>query len=366
MTEYGIEYYKQKHVVKNDSLNGIDDYIQLKFGINKTILNGYMANIQNDKTVEVSKNGALITSGFLENGRIIWEEEWRAKGNWRQNGIIVTNGEITLKVGTAITGYEANGIGDGNWSILGAENGSLLIMMNKNVENITLQGKNGYTNGIKTLNEAAEVYTNDNYAKGKARAVKVEDINRVTGYVDNYVDSYTPTTQFGNEVTYTMLGGKVCYQGTKYPLERIESGYNSFVYWTGNEWKLLEEGKSVVFRNTAYLYYPQTLTQQKGSGENINGKPESGEAYKLLFKGKVIADNYWVASQNVDTYEGRVFFNFYSVGSGAIGIANLYSSWDEPNNCTNGLRVVVSLKTDIKVSVEEEVDSTGKLLVKIF
>ena len=102
---------------------------------------------------------------------------------WTQSKTTVTNGAVTLNVGSKVSGYEANGVSD--WYILGAKDGKLLITTDRNVTTVTLSGQEGYVNGIATLNVTAEAYTDGNFAEGKARTIDVEDVNRVTGYDPN-------------------------------------------------------------------------------------------------------------------------------------------------------------------------------------
>ena len=64
---------------------------------------------------------------------------------WTQDKTVVTNGTVTLEVGQAVTGYTVNGVGDGNWYVLGAEDGKLLITTNSNQGTVTLEGQDGYT-----------------------------------------------------------------------------------------------------------------------------------------------------------------------------------------------------------------------------
>ncbi len=55
--------------------------------------------------------------------------------------------ETTIHMIAGVEGYT------GAWKVLGAENGKLLIMSTVNVGTLTLEGKNGYNNGISKLSE---------------------------------------------------------------------------------------------------------------------------------------------------------------------------------------------------------------------
>ena len=97
-------------------------------------------------------------------------------GNWTQNKTSVTNGTTTYTVGDDYT-YDCGVSGyTGGWKVLGAERGKLLIMSTVDVGTLQLSGKDGYNTGISQLNTMCAQYGTN------ARSIKVEDINRVTGY----------------------------------------------------------------------------------------------------------------------------------------------------------------------------------------
>lgn len=159
-------------------------------------------------------------------------------GGWTQDKTTVANGRVTLEVGQAVTGYTANGVGNGNWCVLGAENGKLLITTNSNQGTIELYGQGSYVNGVTKLNTESTKFKDTNNMAELARSMNVEDINRVTGY-DPEGPKYNEETNnvWYNKVTYTLnLDGKIHYQGTKYPTIDTTSSYTSFTYWNGSNW----------------------------------------------------------------------------------------------------------------------------------
>ena len=147
-----------------------------------------------------------------------------------------------------------------------------------------LKGQNGYVNGITELNKISAIYGKGKYAKS-ARSVNVDDVNKITGYVDNVYNAGTSEVgQTGNQVTYTLNSdGYIHYNGTKYPKTDTTSTNTSFTYWTGSEWKKLASGKSATLTNNYYIYYPQTLSTTSSSETTIKNKENSKNAYDLLF-----------------------------------------------------------------------------------
>ena len=260
---------------------------------------------------------------------------------WTQDKTNVTNGTVTLEVGSAVKGYTANGVGDEKWFVLGAKDGKLLITTNSNQGTVTLEGQDGYVNGVSKLNTEGAKFKDTNMAES-ARSMDVEDINRVTGY--------NPDVAKYNEGTYTLnADGKIHYQGTKYPTTDTTSSYTRFTYWNGSNWIPLENetGKnSVTLTHNYYYYYPQTLSTTSSTETTING---SSKAYTLLFAG-TDSDYYWLGSQYVNTGEGCCLFGVRYVIDGTVGGYDLCSSNGYADGYSDGLRPVVSLKSNVKVA----------------
>ncbi len=228
------------------------------------------------------------------------------------NNLTCTYGTTTVKIGvyvnysptegTTETRYpspkDKNGYGDqtfssnytGTWQVLGVDEEGCLMLISSDIIETTsnkkfdLYGKDGYANGVTELNKISAIYGKGKYAKS-ARSVNVDDVNKITGYVDNvYNDGTSNVDQTGNQVTYTLnTDGYIHYKGTKYPTTEETSTYTSFTYWTGSEWKKLARGESATLTHNYYRYYPQTLSTTKSSETKIKNKENSKNAYDLLF-----------------------------------------------------------------------------------
>ena len=221
-------------------------------------------------------------------------------------------------------------------------------------EKFYLKGQNGYVNGITELNKISEIYGKGKYAKS-ARSVNVDDVNKITGYVDNvYNDGTSNEDQTGNQVTYTLNSdGYIHYNGTKYPKTDATSTNTSFTYWTGSEWKKLASGESATFTHNFYYYYPQTLSDTESSETKIKNKENSKNAYDLLFA-NTSSTSYWLGSQCVGTYVGNARFGVHSVHDGLVSGYNLYYSTGYTINNSFGVRPAVSLKSTIKLEPNGE------------
>ena len=266
---------------------------------------------------------------------------------WTQDGTSVTDGEITLTVGQAVTGYsvdvEINSATQtiSNWYVLGAKNGELLITTNTSYENVTLSGIEDYVGGVAKLNTAASKYSDGDMANS-TRTLDMADINRITGYnpeVDG--SSVGSVWEYGNEVTYTLKdGGTVSYQGTKQPTTETDSSYTQFQYWNGTEIVTLATGESTTLTCTAVNY-------------NASSADSATKAMLFTNTGAYpgASGNYWLGSPYVNCNEGYASWGLHIVYSSNIRKdGTLFYSYDGTNSYTKGLRPVVSLKSSVKVT----------------
>ncbi len=248
-------------------------------------------------------------------------------GNWTQNKTSVTNGTTTYTVGDDYT-YDCGVSGyTGVWKVLGAENGKLLIMSTVDVGTLQLSGKDGYNTGISQLNTMCAQYGTN------ARSIKVEDINRVTGYDptnqgDGTVYGAGQFYEYGNKVTYT---GSISYEhpdGRKIGTDNVTS---------------------ITVESTAYYYYPYSLTTSSSTTGECKGIATDSPAYEMLFgKASDTSDGsgnaFWLASSYVLAYSDASSFGLRRVYSGGyVGGYLLWISDGNANNPSLGVRAVVSL-----------------------
>ena len=276
---------------------------------------------------------------------------------WTQTGTSVTNGKVTLEVGTTVTGYTSpTGTTDPGWAVLGAENGKLLLVSKTNVQSsVELSGtthlvdtnNNGKEDGIDLLDSICASYLNTSLADS-ARSITVEDINRVTGYnPETAAYGSGNVWAYGNEVTYTMnASGKVLYNGT-------ESSYTTFTMPNGTDLKNVSEGIKVT--SDAYYYYPNTLTTN--SSGDTNGIATNSKAYSVLFSNTDWGNgSYWLASPCADTYAGYAHFGLRAVYDSGVSFYYLWDSYHGSNSGSGyGARAVVSLQSDVNI------DSNGQI-----
>ena len=261
-------------------------------------------------------------------------------GNWTQNKTSVTNGTTTYTVGDDYT-YDCGVSGyTGVWKVLGAENGKLLIMSTVDVGTLQLSGKDGYNTGISQLNTICAQYGTN------ARSIKVEDINRVTGYDptnqgDGRVFGAGQFYEYGNKVTYTASGSSAT-NGKTY------TGSISYEHPDGRKIGT-DNVTSITVESTAYYYYPYSLTTSSSTTGECKGIATDSPAYEMLFgKASDTSDGsgnaFWLASSCVRADSSNSGFGLRGVDSD--GRVRRYYLWDSGGGTDDpslGVRAVVSL-----------------------
>lgn len=285
-----------------------------------------------DKYAESSENESITFERYQD------ELEKNTTGDWVQNKTEIKNNKTgkIVKVGQTTTNYKA---GDYVWKVLGVENGKLLLMTSVNVvENLELTGDTGGWNAQENRFVVAEKTLDDECKRAvtnlegaiNIRSAKVEDINRVTGYNPvNY--NIGETSQYGNEVIYTLKDGKVAYSS---PSRNGVSSYTRYKHIDGRE--LGVDGIESITVKSGYYRY---------EANEISNMTENDEAYKLLFNNS--GNSYWLASSYLYAAEGSTAFSLYHVEDGVLG-EGLYGTVSGSFGKSRGIRAVVVMPNNFQ------------------
>lgn len=311
-------------------------------GVSVNALFGDSGIIEKAKDAQNKMNLAIENDqkGINELSKWLDNQVNRTTGNWTQNKTSVTNGTTTYTVGDDYT-YDCGVSGyTGVWKVLGAENGKLLIMSTVDVGTLQLSGKDGYNTGISQLNTMCAQYGTN------ARSIKVEDINRVTGYDptnqgDGTVFGAGQFYEYGNKVTYTASGSSAT-NGKTY------TGSISYEHPDGRKIGT-DNVTSITVESTAYYYYPYSLTTSSSTTGECKGIATDSPAYEMLFgKASDTSDGsgnaFWLASSYVNALSSVSTFGLRSVYSGGnVYDYGLWGSGGRAYNPSLGVRAVVSL-----------------------
>ena len=286
------------------------------FDYEKSASEKYHITINNKGEVSSIEKTGISTSDVETGGG----NEVATTELWTQNGTTVINSTTnqTLEVGDIVS-YDCGVTSyPGQWAVLGSEDGQLLLISTIKVATVNLSGKQDYItdSGTTKLNNACARFKNETYAT-KIRSVKVEDINRVTGYIEPEPITYT----------YTMSNGHV---------KRNDSEPNEWetsledVY--GNQ--LSEDNPVSIEAN----YYRYQLSDKIESG---------GKAYNLLLG----SQSYWLDSKYANSSPWSVSYGF-RMGAVAGDNYPLYMSNSGGYECSYGfdVRAVVYLNSDVQLS----------------
>ena len=316
------------------------------------------------------------THSDLEGNDEIFKEETSYAGSPTATGYYIA-ADQQLEKGNGYGDYTYNNtLITGGWKVLGVdeETGGILLISadlvkDKNGSNFGLRGIAGYIYGVEELNKVCSVF-GYGYGANYSRSVKVEDINKVTGYNPKNTGVYDPeqigdkttkyyaynsTYQYNNMVTYkcdpTAANKVLAYIGNSKKSEGTDSNYAKygFNWFEGNSWNNLflinvneETINTTPQKSNYYLYYPNSLTTND-IGTNILDK-----VYVTVFGESNIS--YWLSSSYSVSYSSSINYGIRNVNNGVVRGNDLYTSKANSSSIKKNTRPVVSLKTDIELS----------------
>ena len=298
-------------------------------------------------SIIVTTSGTVVTSGSTN----------VAIGNWRyqkdSNGkyTLVTDGTMTLGIGDTIN-YTATGTEyEGDWQVLGANsNGELMIVSAESVDTVTLgsdddleDAQSDWVNAESILDTACEAYGNGYGASSitSARSIKIEDVNKLTGYNPLNTGVYDPDQTVTNGTKYRE------YVEDVFEIEYNKAyTYNEGIFYNGSSWVEASSESPVTMTNKYYWYYPQTLTNDEN--DTVVLDPSDPILYKLGMM--LVSSSYCLASPVVGADSNIADFCVFVVSGGLVGGSDLVYSDGGFDSFGCGLRAVVSLASDIQLT----------------
>lgn len=230
---------------------------------------------------------------------------------------------------------------ENGWRILGEENGQLLLLSSASVGSLTLEGIDGYNNAISRLNEMCTPFGKGNHAT-KARSIKVEDINNLTGYDPENTGlgirySVGEPWEYGNIATYNKNGTYSTSNGLNLTVTL------PFTHLDGR--KLGTNGNDTIQVESNYYWYNiDTLAENDENVINPIGLEKNGNSYKMI----KLSQTTWLASQSTFTKETATWG--IRTLDNTINRTVLYRSNGEEYTGTRIVRAVVYLESGIQLT----------------
>ena len=280
-----------------------------------------------------------------------------------------------IKLGDTVN-YEDNVEGyDGTWKVLGIENGQVLLMSSEPVKkNFELEGREGYLHLEEKLDGECKKFGNGEEAES-ARSLRVEDINRITGYNPNNPEKLSKHAQgtvgeYGSTVTFTLEDGCVKYECSNGISEKTT--LTSFEHVDG---RVLGQigNSSISVKNGSYIYSYSPYEFKSGT-KDVSLHVDLSDGLKSLFEYRnVDSYNFWLANKHVVANSNPVekdnefaaffqVFRFEMMSTTTASAGFLVAGWRlftsdgvETEHKANVMSVV-TLKRDVKFKRDESKD----------
>ena len=307
-----------------------------------------------DRVIDVLETNNVDMSSY---GMVVTTKGVKIVRGWIQDGLKVKRGQEELEIGQIVKYKSGVDEYTGEWKVLGAdEEGNLLIMSAKDIKTsyqlgattLTAAQQEWLSGAVTKLDHECEPYGKGAYALG-ARSIRIEDLDKVVGYIpEEEVYGKETIYEYRNNVTYRYNGTtKPTYIGTNDVTTEMTLDHTNGFYWYDNEEfhnvtaaELTDEtnkGKEIVTIMSTYY----------GRGSKLS---TDTEAYKMIFKTGNGFSDYWLASTYILTNSDCIGFGMRSVRGNGVNGYDLWNSEGGSNLVKKGIRAVVTLKSDIKLS----------------
>ena len=362
--KYGIKENAKIDILEKQKSKGNSNITEDEL---KQILSKYgtlstgAANI-NEETLTTKENYKIPVKDIYEVkvGRLlldVYDAGELKNGDW-VNYTAPQTGKVTITSDEsgATTDWEGNDISTGQtfnvdqtttWRVLGVgiEGGSrhINLIADRPVENskqLYLNGAKGYINSKNILDKISNIYLNPKYATS-ARSVKIEDINQVLGAVK---------TEDANEIKVT-AGGNVIYQRT-----RNEYSYTN-QYATPEDFLINKSSNFSKKTENRYSYYHDHYGLKSITNDRI---------YDLVFSETDNGASYLLASGSVRCFSdcANFYVGFVSLGEASAGGSYLFRSDGYEDMYSDGVRPVISLKSDITENEIFKIEDKRKIVTE--
>ena len=271
--------------------------------------------------------------------------------------------------GYGIQKYSANQASNVKWQVIGVdeETGDLLIFANNKVSDLRLQGITGYLHGVDELNNACNVYGQGKGATG-GRSLTFDDTNKLLGK-DNTRKNEKWTFKWTKDsltikAPYVTSSVKNDYLYYSHLIKDTNQGIFNYYDETTKNWITNTKDLSNIQDDETIT----TLTRDFSGYSLLDEKYTKTKGYNVLFKanGSNVGSGtqYWLGSSyrsvdNVSAHVNYAYWGLYFVYSPSnVNGYDTYRSYGFASNPSDGVRPVVSLKSDIQLEQDKTVTET--------
>ena len=246
---------------------------------------------------------------------------------------------------------------DGTWKVLGIEDGKILLMSSKKIKSVSLSGPEGYQKVEETLNEICEKYGKGTGAES-ARCLKVEDINRITGYdpgnaMNEEVYGKGRIDEYGNKIECKLKDGIVTISGSNG--ESFSKDASEFMKPDGT--KLNSDGTDVFeFVSDMYTYFVRSAVPVSSVDAGSYDFSVSDSRWEDLFPKKSI--DLWLANRTIGSNGFDVCYGVRLLAKNygnrmedypcVVGRINIFTDKGSDKSDQKGVMCVVKLKDDVR------------------
>lgn len=270
------------------------------------------------KISEVVQVGDYIEySGATDNSYILRED---------LTGYSIENGKVLTPVNV-------------NWRVWKVENdGTVLIIPEKPVNNFYLKGATGFVNSVDVINDVCKIYANEKYgvSSNDIRSLAIEDLEDVsidfTTIKDNFQKDNTSYPQYGQT-----------------NLEYYGTSYTSGIFYTESDGVTINKEGIIASVNNPVVIKQTCYRIDRPTWKSIENNKFSGITY-----GNLIDNTHsWFASTCTDLSSTGVCFSVYSGCSSSVYALGLYNNVTDFAKDSGGVRPLVSLSSTLEIDVSD-------------
>lgn len=238
-----------------------------------------------------------------------------------------------------------------NWRVLDIVNGKVrLISELPTTSTVTLQGYNGYNNGVYLLDKTCStLYNNLTYAE-KVQSLKIEDIQRYINETDysklypNYGSIFSPPNKWYPSILTQEEGQKVDGTTGTLGLSKQTTPISQTESQQVTSWEV----------KTTYWYKTMVETDFVDS-----------IYYNLFINNGSNYSTYWMSSRCISAYSDYADFCVCNVYYDYVRADCLYNSYNNPLNIACTIRPVITLKSDVQIDATD-IERDGTTATKAY